>query len=86
MAASCSTSCPTRASWSRSLSRLAPTGPIALGAGIPLFAMDVGHVMNSGPTPEYVPSADGQRFLVNQVLQDPRPTPLRLVLNWAPHQ
>ena len=57
---------------------------IALGAGTALFAMDIGHVMNSGPNPEYVPSADGQRFLVNLVLQDPRPTPLRLVMNWAP--
>ena len=57
---------------------------IALGAGTALFAMDIGHVMNSGPNPDYVPSADGQRFLINLVLQDPRPTPLRLVLNWAP--
>ena len=57
---------------------------IALGAGTALFAMDVGHVMNSGPNPDYIPSADGQRFLVNAVLQDPRPTPLRLVLNWVP--
>jgi Tol biopolymer transport system component len=56
---------------------------ITLGAGTALFAMDIGHVMNSGPSREYVPSADGQRVLVNLVLQDPRPTPLRLVLNWA---
>ena len=31
-----------------------------------------------------IPSADGQRFLINLVLQDTRPTPLRLILNWAP--
>jgi Tol biopolymer transport system component len=60
-------------------------GGLVLGAGAQLFAMNVGHVLNAGPTPEYVPSADGQRFLINVVLEDPRPTPLRLVMNWAPH-
>ncbi len=59
-------------------------GGLVLGTGAQLFAMNVGHVLNAGPTPEYVPSADGQRFLINIVLEDPRPTPLRLVLNWAP--
>ena len=58
-------------------------GAMALGAGTALFAMNVGHVLAAGPNPEYVASADGQRFLLNTVLQDPRPTPLRLVLNWA---
>jgi hypothetical protein len=59
-------------------------GGIALGAGTTLFAMNVGHVMNAGPNPEYVPSADGQHFLINLLLQDSRPAPLRLVLQWAP--
>jgi hypothetical protein len=31
-----------------------------------------------------VPSADGQHFLINLLLQDSRPAPLRLVLQWAP--
>jgi Tol biopolymer transport system component len=59
-------------------------GGLVLGTGTQLFAMNVGHVLNAGPTPEYVPSADGQRFLINIVLEDPRPTPLRLVMHWAP--
>jgi eukaryotic-like serine/threonine-protein kinase len=59
-------------------------GGLVLGTGAHLFAMNVGHVLNAGPTPEYVPSADGQRFLINIVLEDPRPTPLRLVMHWAP--
>jgi Tol biopolymer transport system component len=59
-------------------------GGLVLGAGTQLFAMNVGHVLNAGPTPEYVPSADGQRFLINVVLEDPRPTPLRLVMHWVP--
>jgi Tol biopolymer transport system component len=59
-------------------------GAIDLGAGSVLFPMNVGHVLVSGPNPEYVASADGQRFLINTMLQDPRPTPLRLVLNWTP--
>ena len=59
-------------------------GRLEIDAATPLFVPDVGHVLNGGTNPEYVPSADGQRFLLNVVLQDPRPTPLRLVLNWVP--
>ena len=31
-------------------------------------------------------SADGQRFLMNTILQDGSPTPIRLVLNWTPQR
>jgi Tol biopolymer transport system component len=59
-------------------------GGVDLGVATTLFPMNVGHVLSGGPNPEYISSADGQRFLINTVLQDPRPTPLRLVLHWAP--
>ena len=32
----------------------------------------------------YVPSRDGQRFLVNSAI-DPPPSPITVVVNWAPH-
>lgn len=31
----------------------------------------------------YVPSRDGQRFLVNTQISDPSPTPITVVLNWT---
>jgi hypothetical protein len=31
----------------------------------------------------YVPSRDGQRFLVNTQSGDPTPTPITIVLNWT---
>jgi hypothetical protein len=31
----------------------------------------------------YVPSRDGQRFLVNTQTSDPSPTPITVVLNWT---
>jgi len=31
----------------------------------------------------YVPSRDGQRFLVNTQSGDPSPTPITVVLNWT---
>jgi hypothetical protein len=31
----------------------------------------------------YVPSRDGQRFLVNTQSSDPAPTPITVVLNWT---
>jgi hypothetical protein len=31
----------------------------------------------------YVPAADGQRFLVNTLVQDAMPSPITVVLNWA---
>ncbi len=31
----------------------------------------------------YVPAADGQRFLVNNLLEEGNTQPITLVLNWA---
>jgi hypothetical protein len=33
-------------------------------------------------TEDYLPSHDGQRFLVNRVVSDP--SPITIVLNWKP--
>jgi hypothetical protein len=32
----------------------------------------------------FVPSRDGQRFLVNSAIDSP-PSPITVVVNWAPH-
>ena len=52
---------------------------IDVGTPAPLFATRIGRVSD---VPQYVASADGQRFLMNSILQDGSPTPIRLVLNW----
>jgi Tol biopolymer transport system component len=54
---------------------------IDVGTPAPLFATRIGRISN---VPQYVASADGQRFLMNTILQDGSPTPIRLVLNWTP--
>ena len=34
--------------------------------------------------PQYVVSADGQRFLVNTVADEPAPPPISVIVNWQP--
>jgi WD40 repeat protein len=48
----------------------------------PLFQTRVGTTSNPTRT-NYVPSRDGQRFLVNQQVGDPAPNPITVVLNWT---
>jgi Tol biopolymer transport system component len=49
-----------------------------------LFTTRIGRVLISPLGAQYVVSADGQRFLMNTVVQSARPTPIRLILNWNP--
>jgi hypothetical protein len=49
----------------------AQRGTADFGAAATLFAPKVGHVMNGGPNPNYVPSADGQRFLITRSCRIP---------------
>ena len=51
------------------------------GTPIPLFKTRVGILVNLTAA-AYVVSADGQRFLMNTVVQDPASTPLRVIVNW----
>ena len=60
--------------------------PIEVGVAVPLFATKIGHFLASGPQGQYIVSADGQRFLMNTIIRDTRPTPLRLIVNWRPQR
>ena len=55
---------------------------VTVGTPIALFTTRVGRVINCCPNVEYVPSADGQRFLMNTVVQDAGGAPIRIILNW----
>ena len=57
-------------------------GP-SFGIPAPLFKTYVSPGVTSLRT-HYVPSRDGQRFLVNSAI-DPSPSPITVVVNWAPH-
>jgi Tol biopolymer transport system component len=53
-------------------------------AGIPvsLFATRIGRALQANPGAQYIVSDDGQRFLMNTIVQDGSPTPIELMLNW----
>ena len=55
------------------------------GTPTPLFKTRVGILVNLTAA-AYVVSADGQRFLMNTVVQDPAGTPLRVIVNWHPQR
>jgi hypothetical protein len=55
------------------------------GPPTPLFKTRVGILVNLTAA-AYVVSADGQRFLINTVVQDPAGTPLRVIVNWHPQR
>jgi serine/threonine protein kinase/WD40 repeat protein len=57
-------------------------GP-SFGIPTPLFQTHVPPGVTSLRT-HYVPSRDGQRFLVNSAI-DPSPSPITVVVNWVPH-
>jgi len=54
-----------------------------LETGIPvaLFVTHIGGAVAGPQKQQYVVSADGQRFLMNTVVED-APSPISLVLNW----
>jgi Tol biopolymer transport system component len=55
----------------------------AIGAPAPLFTARIG-TLAPVDSYQYVVADDGQRFLVNTVLEDPNPPPITLVQNWRP--
>ena len=58
-----------------------PVGPgPTFGAPTQLFQTGVAGGVNSNRT-HYVPSSDGQRFLINTPAADQAPTPITVVLN-----
>ena len=61
---------------------VAKSGQIDVGTPIVLFRTRSGHAAKIGANAEYVVSPDGQRFLMNTIVQNPSPAPIRLVMNW----
>jgi len=57
---------------------------IDIGPPVPLFVAQSGAVVRPNRPGNYMPSADGQRFLVNRLLRDAGGTTLRVVLHWVP--
>jgi len=56
---------------------------LSVGTPRPLFSMRVTSTVQGGVTHEYDVSADGQRFLVNAIVEQPT-APISLILNRAP--
>jgi Tol biopolymer transport system component len=52
------------------------------GAPIPLFATRIGGALQPYPRQEYMVSPDGQRFLLNTVVEEAGASPITLILNW----
>jgi Tol biopolymer transport system component len=56
---------------------------IEAGAPVPLFATRVGGAVLNSDSQQYVVSTDGQRFLMNTVVEE-AVSPLTVILNWKP--
>ena len=54
---------------------------LEIGTPAPLFAIRSGGAVQGANRQQYMPSADGQRFLVNSVLEEPA-APITVLLNW----
>jgi Tol biopolymer transport system component len=54
------------------------------GTPAPLFVTHVGGAVSGLDRQQYVVSADGQRFLMSVVPEDPNPPPITVILNWKP--
>jgi len=54
---------------------------------VPLFTTRVGRIIGPGGSgPQYVVSADGQRFLMTTLVQDGSSSPIRVIVNWKPQR
>lgn len=59
-------------------------GGLEPGAPVPLFATQVGGAIQGASRQHYFVSADGERFLMNVVLDEATTSPITLILNWKP--
>jgi Tol biopolymer transport system component len=59
-------------------------GAVEAGTATPLFATRVGGAVQMDSRPQYIVSPDGQRFLMNTVVDGPSASPIALILNWKP--
>jgi hypothetical protein len=64
--------------------RFAPDGhAVDAGTPVPLFATRVGRALQQTDiNPQYVVAADGQRFLMNTIVEDANTSPISVILNW----
>jgi hypothetical protein len=53
------------------------------GTPAPLFQTRVTPTSSTGARNNYVATTDGQRFLINNVVQDTASQPITVVLNWT---
>ncbi|MEO7270821.1 MAG: hypothetical protein ABIX28_25740, partial [Vicinamibacterales bacterium] len=58
-------------------------GELDVNIPVPLFATHIGRVITAVGA-QYVVSRDGQRFLMNTVVEDTHQTPIRVIVNWRP--
>jgi Tol biopolymer transport system component len=56
---------------------------VSIGAPAPLFAARIGTIAPVD-SHQYAVAADGERFLVNTVIEDTSPPPITVVQNWKP--
>jgi serine/threonine protein kinase/Tol biopolymer transport system component len=64
--------------------QLTPSGPPVIGDSTPLFMTQVGTPVPSLSRQQYVVSNNGQRFLMNTVLDEGKVPGITLLLNWKP--
>jgi len=55
-----------------------------VGAAVPLFPTNVGGSLQVATGPQYFVSPDGQRLLMNTILEGAPASPIALILNWRP--
>ena len=54
---------------------------IEAGSPVPLFATRVGGALSYPENQQYDVSPDGQRFLINTIIEE-APSPITVILNW----
>jgi hypothetical protein len=54
---------------------------IEIGTPAPLFTTHIGGAVQGADRQQYMVSSDGQRFLMNTILEEPT-RPIIVVLNW----
>jgi serine/threonine protein kinase len=57
---------------------------VEAGAPIPLFTTRVGGPMQGSEMQQYVVSSDGQRFLMNTIIEEPSASAITVILNFKP--
>jgi eukaryotic-like serine/threonine-protein kinase len=59
-------------------------GSPEVGVPVPLFATRVGGAVQAFSRQQYFVSPDGQRFLMNTILENGPSSPITIILNWTP--